>query len=79
MAADTSSPAAVTTPVVDAVAAAWASLSDEPILATSVAATESVLGAVITYDKTVSWANYIPIVSRKLKLSCLGAAIARLI
>ncbi|OBG19853.1 hypothetical protein A5764_15780 [Mycobacterium sp. 852002-51057_SCH5723018] len=54
MAADTSSLAAAATPVVGAKAAAWASLTHEPMLATLPAAAASMSGAAITYDMTAS-------------------------
>ena len=53
MAADTSSPAAVITLVVEAAAAALASLSDEPMPAKSVAAAVTNSGAAITYDMSI--------------------------
>ena len=50
MAADTSSPAAASTPVVGAAAAAFAALIVEPIFAKSVAAAITMSGAAITND-----------------------------
>jgi len=50
MAADTTSLAAASTLVVEAAAAALASLSDEPMPARSVAAAVTNSGAMITYD-----------------------------
>jgi len=50
MAADTSSPAAAISQVVEAAAAALASLSDEPMPATSAADAVSMSGAASTYD-----------------------------
>src|SRR5260370_4745000 len=53
MAADTSSSAAASTPVVDAAAAALASLSVEPIFPKSLAAAAIISGAAITYDMSI--------------------------
>jgi hypothetical protein len=53
MAADTSSSAAASTPVVWAAAAAWAALSVEPIVPKSVAAAVISSGAAITLDISV--------------------------
>src|ERR1700756_4440729 len=53
MAADTSSSAAASTPVVWVAAAAWAALSVEPIFATSVAAAVNSSGAAIKLDISV--------------------------
>jgi hypothetical protein len=50
MAADTSSPAAASTPVVGAAAAALATLTFEPMIAKSVAAEVIISGAAITND-----------------------------
>ncbi len=54
MAAETSSPAATSTVVVEPAAAIPAALNDEPMPATSAAAAESISGVVITKDIAAS-------------------------
>jgi hypothetical protein len=54
MAADTSSSAAASTPVVWLAAAVWAALRSEPMVAKSVAAEVIISGAAITYDMAAS-------------------------
>jgi hypothetical protein len=70
MAADTSSSAAASTPVVWVAAAELAALTVEPIFAKSVAAASTISGAAITYDMSV-------ITTRSLQKPSAGQKVSR--